>query len=343
MVMHETLAGTEQLDALVAAAYATPLPHAGSSSALWGCQRTTRSSTISSFRHCPLDGVGHQVSKDMLALAYTDGWLYHHFFCDACTGFQEERRAYVELGALDGRLASNTNFFEKQLGFRGVLIEGLPANAHHLYKNRGQSGRNVIFAEAVCNHTGTVRYMGRAGSGSSGIVRSTTNSSSALPNHVHGYDVPCRPLGTMVRRANFTSIDLVSLDVEGAELIVLQSFDWSIPVRVFVVELDGREPGKDDAVRRLLASKGYGLYKPVTLEGGFRAPQNFSADELVRGKARIGYKARQNGNEVFLHRALLGDVARRRDECGRCERLPLVNNRNPGGPRYGADPRGMAW
>ena len=48
----------------------------------------------------------------------------------------------------------------------------------------------------------------------------------------HNYTVPCRPISAMLELAGVRSIDLFSLDVEGGELLVLQTFDWSIPVRL---------------------------------------------------------------------------------------------------------------
>ena len=35
------------------------------------------------------------------------------------------------------------------------------------------------------------------------------------------------------------AVDYFSLDVEGSELVVLETMDWSIPVRVWVIELVG--------------------------------------------------------------------------------------------------------
>merc|ERR1712019_310876 len=71
------------------------------------------------------------------------------------------------------------------------------------------------------------------------------------------YTVRCKPIGRMIREAGLRYIDLFSLDVEGAELAVLKTMDWSIPVCIWVIELDGQNTRKDAAVRKLLESKGY--------------------------------------------------------------------------------------
>ena len=57
-------------------------------------------------------------------------------------------------------------------------------------------------------------------------------------------------------------IDFFSLDVEGAELKVLQTFNWSIPVKLFMVELadgspDPMEIYKRQQIRELMDMHGY--------------------------------------------------------------------------------------
>jgi FkbM family methyltransferase len=43
------------------------------------------------------------------------------------------------------------------------------------------------------------------------------------------FTVPCGPMGRYLRLAGMKRIDFLSVDVEGAELVVLNSMDWSIP------------------------------------------------------------------------------------------------------------------
>jgi hypothetical protein len=45
-----------------------------------------------------------------------------------CTVAQQENGFFVECGALDGELRSNTLFMERNLGWEGVLIEADPKN-----------------------------------------------------------------------------------------------------------------------------------------------------------------------------------------------------------------------
>ena len=69
--------------------------------------------------------------------------------------------------------------------------------------------------------------------------------------------VQCLPLRDILPATGVTSIDYFSLDVEGAELSVLQGFPFEhVAIDVIMVELDGRNVTKDEAVRELLGQHG---------------------------------------------------------------------------------------
>eukprot|EP00966_Prymnesium_polylepis_P146202 3377079-Prymnesium_polylepis.3 len=189
-----------------------------------------------------------------------DRYVATNFFCREC----EVRRNYVEIGALDGLKYSTTHLLEHEAHFGGLLIEGHPINARALQHNRGRSGNNVIAAAAVCAQTtgGTVQFIGPPNMGTAG-VKSSMNAGYIKQWGVLGrwngrnYTVPCKPIGAMIRNAGINAVHFFVLDVEGAELMVLQTMDWSIPVLVWSIELDNTNREKDDAVRALLLSHGY--------------------------------------------------------------------------------------
>ena len=70
---------------------------------------------------------------------------------------------------------------------------------------------------------------------------------------------PLRRWGTSCgpRRASLDSaVDLFSLDVEGSELRVLQTMDWSIPVRVWCIEVQP-ERRTELAIAAIMQRHGY--------------------------------------------------------------------------------------
>lgn len=182
---------------------------------------------------------------------FEDLLLMNHFWCGQRNG------VYLEIGALDGRTASNTLSFQNQLGWTGVLIEANPSNVEQLLKNRPGKPTNTIIPMAVCAEgLSEIDFIGHFG-GVGGAVNALSQA------HLHRwtlgqpYKVKCKPLGTMLRDAGVDHIDLFSLDVEGSELTVLKTMDWSIPVCVWMVENDGLNPSKEEDVRKLLSSNGY--------------------------------------------------------------------------------------
>ena len=72
--------------------------------------------------------------------------------------------------------------------------------------------------------------------------------------------VPCVALGSILSTFGVSHIDFFSLDVEGAELEVLQTLDLSaVHVNVIVIEQDGRNPAKDEAVRQKVLAHNFKL------------------------------------------------------------------------------------
>jgi FkbM family methyltransferase len=69
------------------------------------------------------------------------------------------------------------------------------------------------------------------------------------------FEVKCFTMPDIIRQSGLEHIDFWSLDVEGAELTVLQTMDWAIPVHYILVET---WPGRNtdyDAISKLLADQ----------------------------------------------------------------------------------------
>jgi len=58
--------------------------------------------------------------------------------------------------------------------------------------------------------------------------------------------VPCFPLDTILTALNRSRVDYLSLDIEGLELAVLKTIDWSrVDIRVLSVEFTRGKVGVD--------------------------------------------------------------------------------------------------
>jgi FkbM family methyltransferase len=179
--------------------------------------------------------------------------------------FKNKRNGtYIELGALDGLLYSNTKFFEDQLGWSGVLIEPHPIQFQRLQHTRPN---NVLFNDLVSCKTDpqTFRYFTHGMAAISGIENTIpalhfdlwfdSIEYSSLPQS--SVDIKPRTLSEIIKSTNYTHFDLLSLDVEGHEYEVLLSWDFSVPIDVILIEMLGRNSERDELCRKILLNNGY--------------------------------------------------------------------------------------
>ena len=80
-----------------------------------------------------------------------DVFAFEHFFYGA-----QGVGSFLEMGALDGLMYSNTYAFEQVLGWKGVLIEASPKSFERLARNR--PSQHTIHA-AVCDSERMVHYL----------------------------------------------------------------------------------------------------------------------------------------------------------------------------------------
>jgi FkbM family methyltransferase len=166
---------------------------------------------------------------------------------------------FIEMGALDGSLFSNSWFFEQVLDWRGIRVEAQPNLAKKAVEKRPLA---AVWAGAVCPlGTKSVTFMG-GGTGMSavGAVKGMTNADHIKNYHLEdqpSFEVECWTMPEIIRESGLSHIDFWSLDVEGAELIVLSTMDWAIPVHYVLVETwEGRD-GDYEKIAKLLADNGF--------------------------------------------------------------------------------------
>lgn len=164
--------------------------------------------------------------------------------------------SFVELGALDGVQMSNTHWFERTLGWRGLLVEPDRALFSRLQHNRGLEGNTLVNAlccsRELAGHNLSFVHGGALGQ----VSEIAPDSLRARP--LTRRDVPCMTMASMLVRAGLSqNINFFSLDVQGFEEEVLRSIDWAATsIDVLVVELDGSNQSKDTRVRALLTANG---------------------------------------------------------------------------------------
>ena len=184
-----------------------------------------------------------------------DQYIYNKYFSTIQNG------VFFEAGAMDGVQYSNTKFFEDALGWKGILVEPNPVNYAKLMTNRGTNSQNKLYNALISSSKEPVefKFCPEIHSAVSCVVSTQPKEHDAkFFQHVPYEVVSLQPrtLTDIVRDSGFERIDFFSLDVEGHELEVMQSYDFSVPIRVLMVEnLENNE--RDIQLRKLLESKGF--------------------------------------------------------------------------------------
>ena len=139
---------------------------------------------------------------------------------------------FVEAGAYDGYVQSNTYYFERFCGWTGVLVEPIP----HLYKlARRQRRRSRVVNCALVAPDCAGRAVRMHYAGTMSIVQGARGDrrdddaylDSALLLRRDGYEVevPGRTLSDVLDGAGAPEVDLLSLDLEGFEPQAIAGLD----------------------------------------------------------------------------------------------------------------------
>ena len=85
----------------------------------------------------------------------------------------------------------------------------------------------------------------------------------------HKIQVQCVPLYSLLLALNQTKIDLLSLDIEGDELFVLQTIPFE-KVGIWTISVEySHVPGGEERVESYLIGKGYRTLKKISLDWVF--------------------------------------------------------------------------
>jgi len=142
--------------------------------------------------------------------------------------FPGNDRFFVDVGARDGIFISNTYILERDYGWNGICIEPHPELFKILEKNRHTKCLNVAVADVdECGETLEFAMWKEGPLGHSGILGIDYGHKEKLQNYDHEIiKVKCFPLKTILREESIHRVDVLDIDVEGAEASVLRSIDF---------------------------------------------------------------------------------------------------------------------
>jgi hypothetical protein len=198
--------------------------------------------------------VRSQSCEDLIAYKH---FFHSHVNRTNATGY------YIKMGALDGLRFSNTYFFEVMFGWKGILIEPDPFKFGNIISNRPSA---IVVGEIVCER-GEVTFI--RGGATAGAMQHFAPAFymrwHATPNPDRKLTLQCQSLSAILervhRRSGVSCYDFFSLDVEGAELSVVRTIEFDrFHFKVIVVEEDGNNVTKEEALADILRSNGYVKY-----------------------------------------------------------------------------------
>jgi len=170
---------------------------------------------------------------------------------------------FIDVGAHDGISYSNTYYFEKELGWKGICIEPHPKNFKLLSQNRnascyqvcaGNKNDTVYFLEVDGapemlsgiydfydpQHLARIQYEITVNGGSSNLIQ-----------------LPLRTISSILDEQQLYTIDFISIDVEGGEIAVLEGIDFNRFYIKYILIENNQYHGFFDTIKTFLEKYGY--------------------------------------------------------------------------------------
>lgn len=135
-----------------------------------------------------------------------DMFLFNNFFKEmTCKGI---KGVYIDSGTNDPEVLSNTFFFDKCLGWRGICVE--PSDEYHesILAKRSCD----LFAGCINSQSGQAKF---SGEGVGGFVSENGEKT-----------ISCLSLADLMQQFHINHVDLWSLDVEGHEVDILNATNF---------------------------------------------------------------------------------------------------------------------
>ena len=198
---------------------------------------------------------------------------------------------FVECGAADGETFSNSLFFELQRNWTGVLIEANP-DYHRALLNKNRRAYVLRSCLSTERRPATVRFRRQGVLG--GIVDTALQARLSFVSDKtnHDVEVNCFPLNSIMTALNVSHVDYLSLDVEGPELEILRTVDWT-RLRIDVITVE---------YRIALGKRNNGIAKSATLKKLNDTRQFFRDTGIYNEVALLPTGDEANGLDVVFSR-----------------------------------------
>jgi FkbM family methyltransferase len=200
--------------------------------------------------------------------------IIRDFFQDRRNGF------FLDVGCGHPIDDSNTYYLEEHLGWSGIGVDALPEMAPKWSRRRPASR---FFNYIVTDHGGTVESFYRAELKDISSIQKPLQGPSGNAVRSEEIRVPTITLTNLLEQAGVSRIDLLSMDIEGAEPLALAGFDIG-RFRPGLACVEAK-PANREKILKYFAAHGYGRierYARYDEMNYYFAPNERARGRLIR-------------------------------------------------------------
>lgn len=187
---------------------------------------------------------------------------------------------FIEAGAFDGEIKSNTLYFEIRYNWTGLLVEPNPILASMLVKKQ-RNAWILPYCLSVIEAPVVVEFDAAGNLG--GIINVEKNGKRKFPGNMakpgwlgpiwrKTIQVQCFPLYSVLAALDFPKIDYFSLDIEGAEFQVLKTIPFHLQeLKIMLMGIETVHAGKifngtEEDIKGLMTSNNYKFIAQTRLD-----------------------------------------------------------------------------
>ena len=188
-------------------------------------------------------------------------------FMDGKVFHGQSNGVFVEIGGHDGVVGSNTLFFEKFRSWTGLCIEPVPTHYRRMLEFRASECLNVAISDfegeaEFLEITKGMHQMGGLTEELRPDLSEVLSETAGTESHV--INVPVTRFDTIAKDRSLRHVDYCSIDVEGAEMKVLQGIDFDYThIAAMSIENPPHLVESFSAIRRFMHDHGYRLIATI--------------------------------------------------------------------------------
>ena len=208
-------------------------------------------------------------NSDYFSEAGQDMLVKENFFKNQKSGF------FLEIGAFDGIQGSNCYHFEKFMNWQGIAVEASPLQFEKLKKNRncklmnvalGSENKQVEFYEVAEGFTQM------SGINNLNFKNSFERIKKNSDSKINKINIECKTFENLIPSDQI--IDLISIDIEGNELDVLNSINFD-KYQIKVIILENNTP-KELSYLKFFLEKNFNYFDRVGMDEIYYNREYFS-------------------------------------------------------------------